>query len=913
MCAGDEADAWGVVWVVGAADNLPTQLTSLIGREEETAAVVSAMGESRLVTLVGTGGVGKTRLGLQVAAESIERFEGGVWWAEMATVGDAASVPAAVLRAIGVPVESGRRPVQLLADQIGEQATLFVLDNCEHVVGAVATLVEELLTMVPAASVLVTSREPLAVSGETVWRVPSLDVPDPSSIHTAESIENADASRLFMERARRARPDLELTDDGADAVARICLRLDGIPLSIELAAARSRNLGIEQIARELDDRFRLLTGGTRTALERQQTLKASLDWSHGLLDDTERAGLRRLGVFAGGFTIDAAEAVFGAFDPVDHFEVMDLLDRLADKSLITPDGTDETGESRYRLLETIRHYALDRLDDAGEVSAARDAHADYWGQWARDHSVYADCDLTLRETIPRNLANLSAAVRWARMNSRDLVCPLMLAAAPFLEAEDATGGGEGPFESALAVLEDHDEVAWASVAGAFAFARMLTFVEVPSEHHATERAETLAAKHDLPLVRASYEFTRAGMAARDASGYVEAGDLFDAAGTPTWALLSRALGARYYASWGHLPEANALLEQCRPAESDLVRIAAAGAEAQIAVVKGELANVASRARQELESIEASTSSARFIPKRLAYDAVARAAFFSGDHDVLAWAVQDLRAGATSRMARWVAAHASAYVDVVDGSPERARDRLQSALAVRLSVWEGKGRAGGLLRPEQVHLAVSAGDLEWIQEARVGMERFVTDGDLRLKCIVEFADAVVALTRGDDSSAKRQFRRLLEAASKHGYGFMWIDALEGLAICAAREGSNEDAARLAGATEIARENRAYRYHYPHLAELPDSTEGGRVLSLEEVTAYVLRDRSRRDRPVSGWAALTPAEVEVALTVAEGLTNKQTAERLFMSVPTVKTHLRHIYAKLEIDNRSQLAPVVADRDS
>ena len=292
--------------------NLPTRLTSLIGREADTAAVLAALDDSRLVTLIGTGGVGKSRLALQVAAESVDHFDGGVWWVELATVSDPSSLPGAVLDAIGLPAQPGRRPVRVVADHVGDRPMLLVLDNCEHVIAASASFVDELLSTLPAVIVLATSREPLSVPGETVWRVPSLAVPDPLVPQTVDSIGMADAARLFVDRARRAQPDLLLTDEAAGAIARICDRLDGIPLSIELAAARCRNLALEQIARELDDRFRLLTGGARTVLERQQTLKASLDWSHGLLDAAERAALRRLGVFSGPFTVGAAEAVVAA-------------------------------------------------------------------------------------------------------------------------------------------------------------------------------------------------------------------------------------------------------------------------------------------------------------------------------------------------------------------------------------------------------------------------------------------------------------------------------------------------------------------------------------------------------------------------------------------------------------------------
>ena len=235
LCDGGRDVNFGPLRSRGAfGHNLPTRLTSLIGREADTAAVLAALGDSRLVTLIGTGGVGKSRLALQVAAESVDHFDGGVWWVELATVSDPSSLPGAVLDAIGLPAQPGRRPVRVVADHVGDRPMLLVLDNCEHVIAASASFVDELLSTLPAVMVLATSREPLSVPGETVWRVPSLAVPDRLVPQTLDSIGTADAARLFVDRARRAQPDLMLTDEAAGAIARICARLDGIPLSIEL-------------------------------------------------------------------------------------------------------------------------------------------------------------------------------------------------------------------------------------------------------------------------------------------------------------------------------------------------------------------------------------------------------------------------------------------------------------------------------------------------------------------------------------------------------------------------------------------------------------------------------------------------------------------------------------------------------
>jgi predicted ATPase len=339
-------------------------------------AVLAGLGDSRLLTLIGTGGVGKSRLALEVAAELVDQFDGGVWWVELATVADPSSLPGAVLDALGLPAQPGRRPVRVVADHVGDRPMLLVLDNCEHVIAASASFVDEVLSTLPAVIVLATSREPLSVPGETVWRVPSLAVPDPLLPQTVDSIRSASAARLFVDRARRAQPDLLFTDEAAGAIARICARLDGIPLSIELAAARCRNLALEQIARELDDRFRLLTGGARTVLARQQTLKASIDWSHDLLSDSERALFRRLAVCVGGWTLEAAQAIGHDEHASD---VLDPLTALINKSLVMTE--DRQGERRYRMLETIRQYARVRLIEAQEIEASRDRHLDFYRQW----------------------------------------------------------------------------------------------------------------------------------------------------------------------------------------------------------------------------------------------------------------------------------------------------------------------------------------------------------------------------------------------------------------------------------------------------------------------------------------------------------------------------------------------------
>jgi non-specific serine/threonine protein kinase len=344
------------------------QLSSFVGRENDIAFARKLLQDTRLLTLTGSGGCGKTRLALRVAAEVSDQFAGGVWWVALASLSDGELIPSALARAMGIRVPADRRPLDVVLGHLADQTALLGLDNCEHMVGAVADFIDGRLRASPRTKVLATSREPMVIEGEVTWRVPSLAFP-PEIKREPSALGQYDAVRLFIERAVQVRPNFAVTNENAPAVTEICSRLDGIPLALELAAARTRMLTPEKIAAQLDDRFRLLAGGARTAMPRQQTLLASIDWSHDLLEADERALFRSLGVFAGGFTLDAAEAVAPGVE-VDRYDVLDVLAQLVNKSLVPETGTDE----RYRLLETIRHYAHDRLEEAGEGPATRDRH-----------------------------------------------------------------------------------------------------------------------------------------------------------------------------------------------------------------------------------------------------------------------------------------------------------------------------------------------------------------------------------------------------------------------------------------------------------------------------------------------------------------------------------------------------------
>jgi predicted ATPase/class 3 adenylate cyclase len=331
----------------------PVQLTSFVGRVSELAQVPRLLEASRLLTLTGAGGVGKTRLAVEVASRASQQYRDGIWYVDLAPITDPALVPLAAARALALPDLPGRSTTDTVTRHISDRRTLLVVDNCEHLLDASAALIGAVLSCCPNVSVLATSREPIAVNGEQVWRVPSLSLDD-------------DAIALFTERARRACSEFAFAAGDVIAVTEICRRLDGVPLAIELAASRARALSLEEIIDSLDDRFHLLVGTSRTTVHRQQTLKACVDWSYALLTEPEKVMLRRLSVFLGGFDVEAAKEV-AVGGHVHSFQVVDLLVSLVDKSLLATET--RCGRTRYRFSETMRQYALERLCESGEADA----------------------------------------------------------------------------------------------------------------------------------------------------------------------------------------------------------------------------------------------------------------------------------------------------------------------------------------------------------------------------------------------------------------------------------------------------------------------------------------------------------------------------------------------------------------
>ncbi len=410
-------------------NNLPAQLTSFIGREREISEVKALLPTARLLTLTGAGGAGKTRLALQVAADMVDEFGDGVWLAEFAGLADPALVPQTIAASLGLREHSERAILPILTDFLQRKHMLLVMDNCEHVVAECARLTDHLLRASPDIRILVTSQTTLGVPGEVAYSVPPLALPDPRPAPSAEQLSQFESVRLFVERARLSRPGFAVTTDNAAAVAQVVHQLDGIPLAIELAAARAKVMSVQQISERLEDRFRLLSAGGRTAAPRHQTLKAAMDWSYDLLAEPERILLRRLSVFAGGWTLEAAEAICAGGE-VESSQVLDLLAGLVDRSLTLVEEV-SGGATRYRLLETVRLYGRERLRASREEERTRTRHRDWFlllAEQAESHLQGPEAQGWL-DRLETEHDNLRVALEWCKAVEGDAEYWLRLAGA----------------------------------------------------------------------------------------------------------------------------------------------------------------------------------------------------------------------------------------------------------------------------------------------------------------------------------------------------------------------------------------------------------------------------------------------------------------------------------------------------
>jgi predicted ATPase/DNA-binding CsgD family transcriptional regulator len=833
----------GTLAVAVRRHNLPLQLTSFIGHEQALAELGNLLATTRLLTLTGPPGVGKTRLAVQLADEALDVFADGVWLVELAPLADSSLVLQAVAEVLGVKEQPRRPLLETVTDALRAQQLLLVFDNCEHLVAATATLADGLLRACRQVKVLATSREALGIMGESTWLVPSLAVPaDPRAVSADEmaALRQCEAVQLFVDRARAAVPSFALTERNAGAVAQICLRLDGIPLALELAAARVRALSAEQLAARLDDvvigrsvassgdRFRLLTGGSRAALPRQQTLRAAIDWSYALLSEQERQLFRRLSVFAAGWTLGAAEVVC-ASDGLAGDEVCGLLLDLVDKSLVVADP--EGVEARYRLLGTLRQYGTERLREAGEEMTVRNRHLAWCAELTEEaaNRLHGGDQGVWLGRLEREHDNLRMALSWSldessrdSLDSRERAeLGLQLAGALgwFWYLHGYLGEGRRWLGGVLAATQRGPT---APRARALALAGLLA--ENQGDYRQAEALlrESLAQArqiNDEPGV--AQTLTLLGLVARNVGEYKEATAL--------------------------LEDGLATARGCGEPWIEMVSLLWLGS---VARYQGEI-------HRATELLDASLAASRALG-----DEIIRLRILSH---------------------RGMVAHAQ-------GQDQRATELLEESLALSRQVGSKWGTA------------VALTDLGIVASAQGAADRATA---YSLDGLMLFRDL------GDRWGMAR--------------------GLHNLGRLAAAAGDFERAARLYVASSLVRKAIGAP---PRLSERPDyerdlaavrarlgeaafaaASAAGQAMSLEATVDYALA----ADRPAAKTVAspsaepvaagqstpLTRREREVAVLVAQGLTNRLIAERLVISEMTADSHVSHILRKLGFRSRAQVA--------
>ena len=892
---------------VVVAHNLPAQLTSFIGRQVQMADLRQLVTDNRLVALTGAGGAGKTRLAVEVAAQLTTDFGDGVWYVDLAPVTDPAVVSVTVARTLGLPDQPGRSIMDLLLEFLGEKRILLLLDNCEHQLDACGALVVELLAACPQLAILATSREPLGLPGELSWRVPSLPLAD-------EAIE------LFADRARRGRPNFVVGEDNTALVQEICERLDGMPLAIELAAARVRALSLRQIVDSLHDRFRLLTGGARTAVRRQQTLRASVDWSHTLLTEPERVLFRRLAAFAGGFDLEAAQSV-GASSEVERYQLMDQLSLLVDKSLVVAfeTGTDTGDRMRYRLLETVRQYAQEKLGESGEADEVRTRHRDYYTATAAElESPGYSGDELLLDWAATEIDNLRAAFAWSRENS-DLETALQLILS--LRPLWLRGGRVREALAGLDAILAHSGIAPAVWAGAVAQQSIIAAsIGIPTEPSRAQEALAIARRLDDRALIAQALIACGMLAFYDAEAaeqyFTEAIDMVRVAGDQ-WSLcqiFSHQATVGCFA--GEPIAARAAAEAGRDLADALGdQYISRGCRAWLVNAltnQGDLAHAARVGRALADEAETAADLIQIMQGHVVH---AAALAFQGQPAAAYAAAQSALAAATEVGAiREDAVYCVfAVAALAGGDAAAARQAAEKALQHTVPVREVFTRGAA----PAAEAALACGDLDAAR--RLADETVaVVPGSWKVNALT--VRALVAFAQGELEQAERDAHEALVVAARvQGY-LRVADALECLGRLAANDANHPYAARLMGAADGLRQRMGHARYPMYQADYEATVTAirealgqidfdaawaeGAALSTEEAIAYAQRGRGERKRPATGWASLTPTENEVVALVREGLGNKDIGARLFISPRTVQTHLTHVYAKLGLTSRIQL---------
>ena len=782
------------------------------------------LGITRLLTLTGAGGSGKTRLALEVARTLIDTYPDGVWLVELAALSEEELVPKAVAEALEVAERPGEPLTETLADVLADKELVLVVDNCEHLLEASAKLVDVLLDSCAGVRILATSREALGVEGEVRWPVPPLSVPDPELSPTLEELQSSESIRLFVARARNREPSFAFTPASAQTIARVCSKLEGIPLAIELAAARIGTLSLEQILERLEGSLELLTRGGRTAAPRQQTIRETLHWSHELLSDREQKVFRRLSVFAGGWALESAEAVVSG-QSIAKSEVLDLLSALVEKSLVVAESTEQGGGLRYRMLDPVRQYALEKLERSGELEELKRAHAEYFLGVAEEvePQLIGPREAEWFGRLEEELDNFRAALSWASEHGEaELSLRLAGALGSFWFWEGHSGEGRGWLEAALSEADGTSALARAKALGAVSL-----------------------------LVSEQGDYARAKEAAEEGLR------LSKAAGTEQ--------GRKPFFVWNNPATFFLnLLANVSMDEGDHERARALGEES---LALGRQAN-------EVQGIVWSLLV-------LAIAATLRADYEHADK--LYAEGMSLARELDSAYARFLYLHNWGWTALLQGEPARATLLIEEAM--ELARERRRGFMGLLSRPLDT--------LGW-----------------------------AALLGGELGRARAQFKENLTLFKELGDKGTMLMSLEGLACISGAEGDALRAARLFGAAEALAEVIDYRLVPQERAVLEPYRAGvrmrlgeaeweeaqarGRTMGMEEAIDYALPEEKPSTATLPSApehpASLTSREVEVLGLVAQGLTNAQVAQRLFISPRTIDTHLTSIYHKLGVSSRA-----------
>jgi predicted ATPase/DNA-binding CsgD family transcriptional regulator len=910
-------------------NNLPVRLSSFIGREHEVKELTGYLADHRLVTIVGSGGAGKTRLAIQTASAQLDQFPDGVWWLELAPITDPSTLASVLARAVIGELEGSRPAIELVTGRLRDHQALLVFDNCEHLVEAAAEAIDTILQRCPNVRVLGTSRIPLNVPSELTWRVPPLSLPETPGDHDLATIRDTEAVTLFFERAWLVRPTFVATTDNGAIVAEICRSLDGIPLAIEFAAARTRSLTPQAILDGLSDALRILSGGSSLVMPRHRTLEASIGWSFGLLDDPSRNLLLRLSVFVGSFDLAGAEAV--CTDPqLSKLTVLDLLDRLVEHSLVESLEGDRVG--RFSLLETVRQFCHRRLDQEGSLRHWRERHANYYAGIAKRVGPTCETSTHFASVAALDLDhdNLRAALEWFRDEAdvealSAMVCDL----AAYWDVGGERSEGATWASRALELGDDDPSVLrarllayrgeWLMTTGNFASAledsqRAMAMGSAIGDPKASGRASstltTALSFVDLAAWRPQWEKTVELLSA--------ANDTFALVGTLTWEaapLIRR----------GYTREGLEALERARPHVFELGQPLLIGSqlmwEAFALAQAGELLRAEELAVEALETgalgnlreevprlIISLCRATRGLPRRTAGEVARRndRARREGEH-----LTEDLLTVLVG-------------VEQLGADPAGVVRNLDVALAHRRDM-------SPVARCETVAVAVLAaflvGDLHDTRRRANYLLELAEQVDHvlnRAKALTMLA--ALDLLEQETSRADDLVREAISLHAKHG-NLVWLnEAIEVLACVGAACGDFVEAARLFGAIASMRDAMEIRMQLPFKrivgaarratvdalgSEYAVAFAGGANLDVASTLAYIERTRGQRGRPSIGWDSLSPTERQVADLVHEGLSNREVAVRLLMSPDTVKSHLSHIFTKLGINKRAQLAVQVASR--